>query len=48
MAETPPFPTEKVRVALQAVLEWILWKPPGEAVSGTFELKDFQQPKEDE
>ena len=46
-AAPPEFPLEELRLFVQAFIKWAMWKPPGEAVSGTFELEDFEQPKKE-
>ena len=43
-----PPPLEDLKAIIRWVVRWAFYKPPGEAVSGEFELKDFEQPKEDE
>lgn len=39
MSHPPPFPSEAVRLALQAVIQWAMWEPPGEAVRGELEVE---------
>ena len=51
--ETPPFPSsrvvEHVRLALLAVLEWVMWKPsPGEATSGELKMTKVEPPPDPE
>lgn len=47
----PEFPLEMVRLTLQAIFEWAMWKPPGEAVGGELDIEfgpDPSDPSKDE
>ena len=47
--EAPAFPEEELRLFLRALINWAMYEPPGEAVSGelTVEFTDQRQQSSD-